>query len=255
MNRKLRNVMIAILVVVAAAAAAYVIYYAVTLDQNENVYEKVQKTVKKDTPEQAESEEKEPVQIPIDFAALREINPEVYAWIQIPGTNVDYPILQRASDDAYYLDHTIDGTQGLPGSIYTEGCNSQDFTDFNTVIYGHDMRDGSMFADLHKYMDNTFLNENNELIIYTPEKKLVYQIFAGVVYDDRHIMKTYDFTVENERSQFVSSLNTLRDMRSCIDSGVDIDVSADRILTLSTCIGSEEHHRFLVEAVLVNEEG
>ena len=109
-----------------------------------------------------------------------------------------------------------------------------------------------MFGDLHKYEDSAFMKENSQVIIYTPEKILTYQIFAAVVYDDRHILKTYDFSGEGDRQEFLDSLNTLRDMRSNIDSSVEVGPQ-DRILTLSTCIGGEDHHRYLVEAVLIDE--
>lgn len=89
---------------------------------------------------------------------MKETNPDIYAWIEIPDTNVNYPIVQSADDDSYYLNHTIDGQEGYPGSIYTEKVNAKDFSDFNTVIYGHDMKDGSMFKDLHKFEDADFLN-------------------------------------------------------------------------------------------------
>ena len=181
------------------------------------------------------------------------MNPDVYAWIEIPGTQVDYPILQSPTDDGYYLNHNLDGSEGYPGSIYTESVNGKEFEDFNTVIYGHNMKDGTMFGDLHEYEDSAFLEENSQVIIYTPEKKLTYQIFAAVVYDDRHIMKSFNFEAEDGRQEFLDSLNTLRDMRSYIDSDVAVTTS-DRIITMSTCIGSEDNHRYLVEAVLVNEE-
>ena len=104
------------------------------------------------------AEEEKTVEIPIDFSSLKEKNSEVYAWIRIPDTQVDYPILQRASDDLYYLDHTIDGAEGLPGSIYTQSLNAQDFSDKNTVIYGHNMRDETMFGGLKSYMDESYLH-------------------------------------------------------------------------------------------------
>jgi sortase B len=70
----------------------------------------------------------------IDFAALKEENSDVYAWIYVPGTNVDYPVLQHPTDDAYYLEHNMDGSKGLPGCIYSESVNTKDFTDPNTVL-------------------------------------------------------------------------------------------------------------------------
>ena len=97
----------------------------------------------------------------IDWAELKSENPDIYAWIYIPGTNVDYPILQHPDEKSYYLDHNIDGSEGYPGCIYTQNVNSKDWMDPNTVIYGHNMNDGSMFHDLHKFEDNAFFDENS----------------------------------------------------------------------------------------------
>lgn len=107
--------------------------------------------------------------IPVKFEELQAVNPDIYAWITVPGTVIDYPILQHASDNTYYLMHNIDGSYGYPGCIYTENMNSKDFTDNNTVIYGHNMKNGSMFAQLHKFEDPDFFNENREVLIYLPD--------------------------------------------------------------------------------------
>ncbi len=89
----------------------------------------------------------------IDFSALQEKNADIYAWIQIPGTLVDYPVLQHSTDRLYYLNHTIDGTAGLPGSIYSEAIHPKDFSAPMTVLYGHNMRNDTMFGSLHDYED------------------------------------------------------------------------------------------------------
>ena len=81
------------------------------------------------SPEPVITEQKEPPQVPIDFAALREKNPDVYAWIRIPGTDIDYPVLQREGDNSYYLNHTLEGKERPEGAIFTEGYNGQDFSD------------------------------------------------------------------------------------------------------------------------------
>ena len=69
------------------------------------------------------------MEIPIDFAQLQAQNPDIYAWIQIDGTNINYPVAQSATDNEYYLNHTIEGQEGYPGSIYTENWNTKEFTD------------------------------------------------------------------------------------------------------------------------------
>ena len=102
----------------------------------------------------------------IDFAALQEENSDVYAWIYVPGTNVDYPVLQHPEDDTYYLEHNMDGSKGLPGCIYSESVNTKDFTDPNTVLYGHNMKNGSMFASLHNFEDQQVFEENPYFYIY-----------------------------------------------------------------------------------------
>ena len=93
---------------------------------------------------------------PIDFAELRSINDELYAWIRIPNTNIDYPIAQSATDDLFYLNHDMYKGDRFAGCIYTESGNSKNFTDPNTVVYGHNMRNGSMFQNLHYYEDPEF---------------------------------------------------------------------------------------------------
>ena len=100
---------------------------------------------------ETETASEETAIIPVKFGELQSVNPDVYAWITVPGTEIDYPILQHPSDNSYYLMHNIDGSYGYPGCIYTENLNSKDFTDNNTVIYGHNMKNGSMFAQLHKF--------------------------------------------------------------------------------------------------------
>ena len=100
---------------------------------------------------------------PVDFAGMWETNEDVYAWITVPGTVIDYPILQHATDNTYYLNYNIDGSYGYPGCIYTENMNSKEFTDNNTVIYGHNMKNGTMFAGLHKFEDAAFSMEVGEV--------------------------------------------------------------------------------------------
>ena len=106
-------------------------------------------TVAEEVPE-ATAQVPSAIDSPVDWEGLREVNTDVYAWITVPGTVIDYPILQHATDNTYYLYYNIDGSYGYPGCIYTENLNSKDFTDNNTVIYGHNMKDGTMFTDLLK---------------------------------------------------------------------------------------------------------
>ena len=191
--------------------------------------------------------------IPVKFEELQAVNPDIYAWITVPGTVIDYPILQHASDNTYYLMHNIDGSYGYPGCVYTENMNSKDFTDNNTVIYGHNMKNGSMFAQLHKFEDPDFFNENREVLIYLPDEVLHYTIFAAHVYDDRHLLYSFDFTDPEVYQKYLDSIFSTRDMSANIDK--DVTVTADdQIITLVTCIGSQPNNRLLVQAVLTDRE-
>lgn len=199
-----------------------------------------------------EEETKEPIQIPIDFQTLKEKNPDVYAWIRIPGTDIDYPILQRVGNNSYYLDHTLEGKEKPEGAIFTEDYNSQDFSDANTVIYGHNMKNGSMFRQLHEYQDRKFMKEHPEVVIYQPEKILHYQIFAAYVYDNRHLLQSFDFEDREVYKNYLQSIQEKKDMGSSIDSSIEL-TGEDPIITLSTCNGNDEQ-RYLVQAVLLSIE-
>ena len=252
MKGSMRKIVWLVCILVAGLCIGFLAHYFVRLQQNKKRYEAIQSqqtvetvTQQTETVEtEMESETKEKVEIPINFEELWQINPEIYAWIEIPGTSINYPIVQSASDDLYYLDHTIEGIAGYPGSIYTERINAKDFSDFNTLIYGHDMLDGSMFAGLHEFADENYLREHETMVIYTTEHKYTYRIFKALTYDDRHIMGSYDFSDFIQRETYLESIGNS-------DSEVTTD---SRLVTMSTCIADQPSNRFLVEAVLINEE-
>ncbi len=214
------------------------------LEKQVKNYEDIRKTMAE--------ESSDPAKRKIDFAALREMNPDIYAWIYIPGTSVDYPVLQSSSgDDSYYLNTTVDGKAGLPGSIYTEQAyNGKDFTDPVTVIYGHTLDQGVMFDDLHKYADREFFDANPYIYIYLPDKTLKYQVFAAVAFDDRHILESNGYVVPEAFQSYADEL------RSSIDGNVNNDVPVAQegtILTLSTCITESPNQRWLVNATLAGQ--
>lgn len=196
--------------------------------------------------------EEDLVQIPVDFEELKAINEDIYAWIDIEDTNIHYPIVQHPSDDSYYLDYTIEHVKGLPGSIYTERVNAKDFTDFNTLIYGHDMRDGSMFKHVHKFRDTEFFKAHDTIMIYTENQALEYRVYAAVVYDDRHIMYTYDNDDIEERKAFIESLSTMRYGTNQFREGMTIDENST-LITLSTCMTGQPNNRLILVAELVTK--
>ena len=189
------------------------------------------------------------VETPVDFEALKKENPDIYAWINVPGTSVDYPVLRREGDNSYYLNHSVDNKKSTYGSIYTEDYNDMDFADFNTVVYGHNMKNGSMFGTLKKYRDKTFFEQNQYINVYMPGRIMKYQIFAAYVWDDRHILLNLDFDDEAICESYIDMIFSTRKMNANINSDLAV-TKDDRIITLSTCT-SNKNERYLVQGVLI----
>ena len=187
----------------------------------------------------------------LDWDALHAENADIYAWIYIPGTGIDYPILQHPTEQDYYLDHNLDGSTGYPGCIYTQIRNSKDFTDFATILYGHNMKDGTMFQNLHDYEDKEFFDANPYIYIYTPDKTFVYQIFAAVTFHDRNILLQYDMTVTGNRAGYINDIKACNGMSDQHNDDVTVNTES-RIVSLSTCIGASPDKRWIVSGVLLN---
>lgn len=190
------------------------------------------------------------VEIPekqLDWETIQNENPDIYAWIYIPGTEVDYPVLQHPTDNSYYLNHNIDGSSGYPGCIYTENVNTKTFEDPNTVLYGHDMKDGSMFASLHNYRDPEFFQNNPYVFIYTPTETYVYEIYEACEFSDVHLFYEYDFTDPADYGRFLTDIAGVREMDTQIRKDMTI-TTEEKVLTMSTCIATKPNNRYLVIA-------
>lgn len=192
--------------------------------------------------------------VDIDFDALEAINTDIYAWIYIPGTNVDYPVAQSIRDrnDAFYLDHNIYRQYQFSGTIYSEVQNSTDFSDRVTVLYGHNMLNGSMFASLHSFEDEDFFDKNNTVFILTKDKVYTYLIYSAYVYDDRHILNSFFMSDDGVFAEYLDSTLHPHTYNGNVREGVTLDTDS-RILTLSTCTNGASNTRYLVQGVLADE--
>lgn len=253
MKKIIRRILLCVCIVVFVLGSIWIYQDYCRRQEAKKIYTELPKEVEPEEPKEPQAEsEPEPEKIPIDFKKLKKQNSDVYAWIRIEGTRVDYPVLQHPTDDTYYLDYTIDGRKGYPGSIYTERINAKDFTDFNTVIYGHDMLDGTMFKDLHKYESEEFFEKNDTVDIYTETEHKIYRIFAAVVFSDQHLMYAYDYDNSAGRKEFIQAVYGSNNMKNHYRDGVTVDENS-HILTLSTCIGNQPTKRWLVLAVEIDE--
>ena len=255
-------------VAIACAAVVFICLLIVFREQRdragaEALMEELQEgAAEESAPQNGDAAQEEPsagpqIDIPdkrIDFEALMEENEDIYAWIYVPGTDVDYPVLQHPTDDSYYLNHNIDGSKGYPGCIYSESLNAKDFTDNHTVFYGHNMDDDTMFGSLHVFEDEDVFAEDHYIYVYTPERVFVYQIFAAYEYPAIHLLYNFDMEDDAFFAEYLEGLSEIQGR--VVHVRDDIPLSADdRILTLSTCTTDHEDSlRFLVQGVLVDEE-
>lgn len=180
----------------------------------------------------------------INLAALREVNEDVVGWIRIPNTRIDYPLMQ-GDDNDYYLKFTWDKQYNSVGSIFLEHTNSPELTDFNTIVYGHNMRDGSMFADLRVYSLQEYWEAQPYIYIVTDAGVYRYEIFAFLNADVDSLTYSTNPNRDDTKEEFLD----LSLENSWIDTGIRPAIT-DRILTLSTCTGFGYSSRLVVQARL-----
>lgn len=186
----------------------------------------------------------------IDWAGLVEVNSEIYAWIEFESSdlNINYPVAHSSATNEYYLKHTVNGTENSSGSIYIDKGNNPYFSDTNTLIYGHNMKNGTMFGNLKKYKKEDFYKGHEYFWIYTPDSRCRYEIFA--CYETAADSDTYQWWTGycDEYTQYLQKSKS----SSWYDTGVSVEPE-DRIVTLSTCTGNDAN-RFIVQAKLVYSE-
>ena len=187
--RKIKNIILDIVIIVCLVTLGFSAYKLYKMYEEYSKAEKEYsqlsgRVVKHKTPGIKKEDEKEDegdeCPISIDFDELREINPDVIGWIYCEDTVINYPVLQGKDNDKY-LHHTMEGQYNSSGSIFMDAYNKKDLTDFNTVLYGHHMKNGSMFASLKKYSGQDYYEEHPVMWYLTPEKNYKLTVFSGFV--------------------------------------------------------------------------
>lgn len=173
-------------------------------------------------------------------------NEDIFAYISIPDTNISYPIVQ-GEDNAYYLKRDLYGNSSATGSIFIDYNNSTDFSDRNSVLYGHNMRNGSMFHNLRYYRDQEYYNEHRYITITTIYETTTWEIFAAY---DTNVNFDYIRIGFESDEDFLELVNTFI-ANTAYDTGVEV-TAGDVIITLSTCSNITSSSRFAVHAKLVS---
>lgn len=186
---------------------------------------------------------------PVDFEALWEVNPDIYAWLYIPGTEINYPLLQREGDGAYYLNHNSECAEDKNGALFTESqYNNRDFNDPATAVYGHHMRSGAMFGRLQaRYSEEGGLERYRDILVYLPDQEQHYEAFAALPFENDHILYYYDFKQTDDFQAFLNRVNSVRRIGASISQEIQV-TTEDQILILSTCLSGNNQKRYLVLA-------
>ena len=189
--------------------------------------------------------------ITVDFESLWEINPDITGWLYMEALDINYPIVQGADNDEY-LYTSVMGTANSGGSIFMDAGNDAEFKDPHTLIYGHNMKDGSMFGSLKKLYDQDKIDELNTVLcfwIITPEAKYRYDVFSIHTVDAAGDTYTMFSGESDEVGEYMNKMARF--------TGVELPQrvynSKDKVVTLSTCTGNDRY-RLVVQGVLYVEE-
>ena len=243
------RLVIDLLTVVCLIVAGYSIYQIAKQksedSQGESLYENMAEQAVQEETKEVEvplKKNREPVKIQmksIDFEELWALNEDVVAWLELPGTIINYPVAQ-GKDNNEYLRTLLDGTHHRFGTLFIDYRNEKDFSDENTIIYGHNIKAGDMFSILKNYREQSYYDEHPYFLLYTPEKTYILEIFAGKVVDANNAIPM-TFETKEEYQEYLNHLVE----KSTFQSDVTV-TSDDRIVTLYTCASDFDDARYVL---------
>lgn len=182
----------------------------------------------------------------VDFAALSEINQDIVAWIYIEGTEINYPVVQ-GSDNQYYLKHLFNGKWNSSGCIFLDSRNTPDFSDRHSIIYGHHMKNGTMFSGLTEYKKQEFYDAHPTILLITPNQNFRVEVFAGYVANVKDDAWRIRFDSNKELEKWLQHTQD----HSWFESETTPAVT-DRIITLSTCSYEFDNARFVLVGRIIS---
>lgn len=258
-NKKALWIVILIIMLTALAVTiGYILFYATSNSAGEEKYKElasqISPTLTADN--KPKNVKKKSAKNPIDFKKLEKINEDIVGWIRIKDTNIDYPVLRSPKEDySFYLHRDCYKNYLFAGSIYMERCNQGDFSDRNTILYGHNMLNGSMFADLHKFEDSSFFQKHKYFYVYTKDSIKKYMVYSAYEFDNRHLDNAFNHFGDTKvfKKYIDYSLNPVNAIVSNVRQGSKVGVN-DKLITLSTCTNNRPENRYLVQGVLVEDE-
>ena len=192
---------------------------------------------------------------PESYQKFFEMNKDMAGWLKIPGTPIDYPVMQTPQDEEYYLRRNFFGEKDNNGTLILDTDSDITKTSNNLIIHGHNMKSGAMFGELVDYEKEEFLKEHKKIEFHTKDEVRTYEViavFRSKVYSEENVtFKYYQFINANSEKEFNSYMNDMKAL-SLYDTQVTANYG-DKLLTLSTCDYQEKEGRFVVVAKRVNE--
>ncbi len=186
--------------------------------------------------------------ISVDFQALKKVNEDVIGWIYVEALGLSYPVV-KGDDNSYYLHRTYEKTYNFAGTIFIDYENSPDWNDCNTIVYGHNMKNGTMFGQLKKYVQEDAYAKSHYFWILTPEKNYRYEIFSA--YTTAVNSNTYTL-FKGPGKEFDEYVKDMKKNSEIKTEDVELDMR-DHIVTLSTCTGNDAT-RFVVQGKRLDRE-
>lgn len=248
-----------VILVIAVAVFIFSAYKLISIYSEYHKGDKEYDSIVEDAIEVQEPQEEEAVKgeekprvhasLKVDFEKLKKVNKDVVAWIQFDEPErISYPIV-KGEDNDKYLTTTYEGKKNSSGAIFMDANNSGEFADCNTFIYGHNMKNGSMFGQLRKFKTKDYYEQNPYFYIYTPDgKEVKYQIFAVCIVEDTSRSYTRFYNSDEEYVDYLKYLKSI--VR--YDTGVEVNAES-KIVSLSTCTNVSETQRLLVHGVKIGE--
>ena len=180
--------------------------------------------------------------IVVDFATLQAENPDVVGWLYVEALGISYPVVQ-GTDNEYYLHMTYQKTYNFAGTIFIDHANSRDFKDLNTIVYGHNMKDGSMFGILKRFVTENAYAASPYFWMLTPDKNYKYEIFSAYTAEVGSLTYTLFSKPGKEYTSFLEQMKANSEIATQAEPQ-----KFDKIMTLSTCTGNSAT-RFVVQGI------
>ena len=244
---RIKKRIISVFMILCIIGIIYSLYNIYIWKKNVDKNNEIKQITKKHVKEEKKSEKDEVKEYKIDFDALKKSNSDTVGYIKVNNTNIDYVVVQT-KDNSYYLNHNFNKEKNRAGWIFLDYRNKLDGSDKNTIIYGHNMKDGSMFETLSNVLQKWWYEDSNNYIVTftTEEKTFMYQVFSTYdIKNEDYYIKT-KFNSDNDYEKFLKTIKS----RSNHDYGIELTKN-DTILTLSSCLGAGEK-RVVLHAKKVN---